>query len=116
MSEIKANNADSELLFISKNTYYYLHESHCLLITECRIKGQIYYPKCAPCDTLCERPNRTYNPIVCPAVCKPGCACPVGQLIKYGLMCVKPKDCVEKGDFKCDSLPLCMCVYMCMQV
>ena len=65
-----------------------LHEFHCFLITECPIKGQIYYPGCAPCDGTCE------NPIVaCPAVCRPGCACPKGKVIKNGKKCVKPKKC-----------------------
>ena len=87
--------------------YYkvYLHEFHCLLITECPIKGQIYYPRCAPCDTTCENPNVTG----CLPICRPGCACPPGKVIKNGRRCVKPEKC-GKGEFKCDSL--CMFVHM----
>ena len=50
--------------------------------------GQIFYPDCAPCDGTCE------NPIVpCPAICKPGCACPIGQVIKDGKKCVNKTEC-----------------------
>ena len=65
----------------------YLHK-HCLLKTACPIRGQIYYPECAPCDGTCENPNP-----VCPQVCKPGCACPAGQVIQDGRMCVSKTDC-----------------------
>ena len=60
-----------------------------LLITACPIRGQIYYAhECAPCDGTCENPNP-----VCPAICKPGCACPRGKVIKNGKKCVKPEKC-----------------------
>ena len=52
---------------------------YCLLITECPIEGQIYYPKCAPCDVTCGKPV-----VPCLAICEPGCACPPGKVIKLG--------------------------------
>ena len=62
------------------------------LTTECPIQGQIFYHDCAPCDGTCE------NPIVpCPAICRPGCACPRGQVIKDGKKCVNLKECLP-GD------------------
>ena len=66
----------------------YLRELHCFLITACPIKGQIYYPECAPCDGTCENPNPP-----CPEICRPGCACREGKVIKNGRRCVNPKNC-----------------------
>ena len=65
----------------------YQDKFHCLLITVCPIRGQIYYPECAPCDGTCENPNP-----VCPTICKPGCACPAGQVVE-DRMCVDKIDC-----------------------
>ena len=62
---------------------------HCLPITVCPIKGQIYYPECAPCDATCENPDVAG----CLPICKPGCACPRGEVIKKGKKCVKPEKC-----------------------
>ena len=66
----------------------YAHTFHCLLITVCPIKGQIFYSGCAPCDGTCENPNP-----VCPRICEPGCACPKGQVIKDGKECVNKTEC-----------------------
>ena len=69
------------------NDYFY--QFYCLLITVCPIEGQIYYPECAPCDGTCENPNPP-----CPRICRPGCACPEGQVIKDG-------KCVDKTECEC---------------
>ena len=94
MSEITANNAVSELLFISEiHIKDYSDEFHYLPITACPIKGQIHYPECAPCDGTCENPNP-----VCSKICEPGCACPKGQVIKDGRECVNKTECPPPGD------------------
>ena len=54
---------------------------------ECPIKGQKYF-ECAPCPATCEEPNP-----ICPKICKPGCACPEGKVLKNGKECVKPEKC-----------------------
>jgi hypothetical protein len=63
---------------------------------ECPIKGQKYYSgppdECAPCDGTCKQPV-----VACPLICKPGCACPNGEVVKKGRKCVKPEQCSKKG-------------------
>ena len=45
-------------------------------IAACPIKGQIYYPRCKPCDGTCQEPNPP-----CFAICEPGCACPFNMVV-----------------------------------
>ena len=66
----------------------YAHKFYCLLVTACPIKGQIYYPVCAPGNLTCENPNQTY-----PYSCAPGCRCPYGQVLKDGKECVNKTEC-----------------------
>ena len=54
--------------------------------------GQIYYPECVPCDGTCDNPNP-----VCPKICKPGCACPEGQVIFDRKACINKTECPQ-GD------------------
>ena len=72
------------------NDYFY--QFYCLLITVCPIEGQIYYPECAPCDGTCENPNPP-----CPRICRPGCACPEGQVIKDG-KCIDKTECPQPSN------------------
>jgi hypothetical protein len=73
--------------------------------TECPIKGQKYF-ECAPCPATCEEPNP-----ICPKICKPGCACPEGKVLKNGKECVKPEKCPKECDiegqryYKCAPCP-----------
>ena len=70
------------------------YKVYCLFITECLIEGQIYYqyPECAPCNVTCENPAPPCYPI-----CRSGCACPLGQVIKDGSKCVNKSEC-SPGD------------------
>ena len=60
----------------------------------CPVRGQIYYPECAPCDGTCRNPNPP-----CPLICKPGCACPEGYVIFDRKACVNKSECPQ-GDTK----------------
>ena len=85
---------------------------YCLPITECPIKGQIYYPECAPCDGTCENPNPP-----CPAICKPGCACPRGEVILGGKQCVHISQCPRPpGDMNVILYTICVKSKLILQI
>jgi hypothetical protein len=91
---------------------------------ECPVKGQIYYPQCAPCDGSCNQPL-----VPCLAICKQGCACPRGQVIDRAQnRCVALNECPSKCPVKgqiyypqcapCDgscNQPLVPCLAICKQ-
>ena len=55
---------------------------------ECPIDGQVFQ-ECKTCPATCDNPL-----IECPAVCRPGCGCPFGQVIDTtNNRCVHPKRC-----------------------
>ena len=79
-------------------------------------EGMVFFTKCLPCGGTinCANPN----PIICPLVCKIGCACAEGTILNEETgQCVKkcPKNCPIKGQvykrcvlcprnpFTCDS-------------
>ena len=82
---------------------YYLHKFHSLLITACPVRGQIYYPECAPCDGTCDNPNPPCPRIICNGrcekYCEPGCACPEGQVIFDRKACINKTECPQ-GDIQ----------------
>ena len=55
---------------------------------ECPIDGQVFQ-ECKTCPATCDNPL-----IECPAVCRPGCECPFGQVIDTtNNRCVHPNAC-----------------------
>ncbi|XP_033126206.1 neurogenic locus notch homolog protein 1-like [Anneissia japonica] len=63
------------------------------LETNCR--GDLVFNECASaCPQTCDNPD-----IVCRALCRPGCACPKGKILKelYSTKCVVPQSCNCKG-------------------
>nr|CAB3267843.1 zonadhesin [Phallusia mammillata] len=68
------------------NTYW--NGKNCVSRDQCLCPAnQIYYPECKPCQATCDNPHP-----ICPAICKPGCGCPEGQVLS-GLKCVKRSQC-----------------------
>ena len=68
---------------------------HASNAVECPVKGQIYYPQCAPCDGSCNQPL-----VPCLAICKQGCACPRGQVIDRAQnRCVALSECPSSEIF-----------------
>ena len=48
----------------------------------CSIEGSIFKPCGAQCNDTCTT-RRLYLSVVCLPYCKPGCACPAGQVSKF---------------------------------
>ena len=56
----------------------------------CPVKGQVYN-QCKGCPVTCGNHGQ---PIPCPAICAPGCACPHGQVInEKSNTCIFPEEC-----------------------
>ena len=64
--------------------------------TECPIEGQVF-SECKGCDGTCEQPI-----VPCPAICLPGCSCPVGTVVHEG-RCIPLEQCPPSGECCSDT-------------